>query len=308
MTDLVDLQGKLQDTSAAISRARKLLAEDPQDTQFVAVLSSLERRQRRLEEQFLAEANAAGEDVCSYQLDRHGDSFPITALAESLADFQSGLAVVFEAQKSGPKKTAHVSEVTIAQTTLGFSHTFHGSLGLVFTIPNERLLAIESELDRAVETFFQMIHAKTADDLVRWAKELGPAPIRKVHQWALNNAKHGISAAIRWRRNDTVRFEVDVQAAEAASLVSLIAETKPKIPEPHTLVGLLEGGDMVARTFHLSFAEGEDIRGHLAKDYNPLELTLNRRYRARLTKLTTVQLATESEEIHWELNGLEAVD
>jgi hypothetical protein len=118
MSDLIDLQQKLQDTLAALQRARQLLAADPKDFEFSLVVKSLEQRQQTLEQAFAVESAHAGIDVCKYRLIRPENTYPVAAFADSIKDFQSVLTVFFDALRNGPKRRATSSAFLLPKAHL----------------------------------------------------------------------------------------------------------------------------------------------------------------------------------------------
>jgi len=63
MNDLLDLQDKIQDTSAAIAQVERAFVRDPESPSLKIMAESLEKRRHRLEGQFLAESARVGIDV-----------------------------------------------------------------------------------------------------------------------------------------------------------------------------------------------------------------------------------------------------
>jgi hypothetical protein len=306
MSDLLNVQAMLQDTMAALQHARKMLADDPADQEFSLVLRSLEHRSSMLEAEFASEANSIGMDVCKYRLLRSENQFPASAFADSIKSWQNCLTVFYDALLNGPKKASRSSAEVVQQTTLDVGYFFPGSLGVAFTISNERLL-IDSGLDDAVQTIFSTLKVNTPAELLEFSRRLGPAPIRKLHEWAANNLKSGIATDIEWRRNEENRLGSLFQPEEAARLVKIIEDTKPEETEPLSVEGMLIGGDLKKRSFHLVVPDAEDIEGYLAENFVPPmegELVLNHRYRAELVRHTILHLATESETVFWELLSL----
>ena len=283
------------------------LAERPDDDGLAGMMGSLVRRRQSLEEAFLEEANAAQIDVCSYRLIKDADlPLSIAALADSMKSFQGWLSTVFDALKNGPKQTSKVSAEIAQQTALEFAYSYPGSLGFVFSIHNDRLLVGESDLDRSIDVMFQMVRASSSDDLAKFSRAYGVAPIRRMYDWANTHARHMVTADIRWRRKDQVRNEAVVQSAEVGHLCDIINKTSDVTEEPLVIVGTLVGGDTAEKEFHLTFAEGEDIRGTISLEFRlDGELTLDRPYRATITKRAIVHYATEVEDISYELKGLE---
>ncbi len=161
MSALLDIRDKLRDTHAAIARAEVELSVNRDDEGLGLMLESLVQRQRSLESAFLEAAYRDQVEVCSYRLIKEQDgNFPIAALGDTLKNFQTWLTTIFDAIRTGPKEKARPSADIIQQTTLDFGYGFAGSLGLVFTIPNERLLIGESDLDHAIDAMFRMLHSQ----------------------------------------------------------------------------------------------------------------------------------------------------
>ena len=306
MSDLLDLQEKLQDTTAALQRARQMLAEDPGDQEFSLVLSSLERRQKSLEDQFGTEAAAAGFDICNYRLIRTENTYPAAAFADSIKNFQTCLTVFFDALRNGPKQRAASAAEIIKQTTLDVGYVYPGSLGVAFTVPNETRL-FDTDLDEAIKSIFRVMHVTSAAELLDFSRKVGPAPIRKIHEWASTNIKYGMTTDVQWKHDKEVRQETVLQPEEAARLVKIIEDTKPEEITSMEFTGTLIGGDLKKKNFHLTVPEATDIEGYMGEGFewpSGEELPLNRRYRALVNRRITVHLATEGEDVRWELVSL----
>ncbi len=308
MNDLIDIREKLEDTHSAIARIREDLAAEPNDRRLALMLESLEQRRDSLETAFHKIANARQLEVCSYRLIREDDQafLPIAVVGETLKAFQSWLTVVFDAIKSGPKLRSRPAAEIVQQTTLDFAYTFAGSLGVVFTVPSERDLFHNSELDRSVDGMFQMLRVHTSDELVQFARAYGVSAVRRMYDWANNHSNYAVSVDIKWRRGEKIRNEILVQAPEAAHLCQLIDSTSDVTDEEITVTGKLVGGDTVTRNFHMSFPSADDIKGQMADDFTYVgDLTLEHLYKARILKRKIVRYATEEEDFSYRLLNLE---
>ncbi len=307
MTDLIDLSEKLQDTTAAIATMEKALVEAPSDRGLVLMLKSLEHRQQALEREFAAEADARGVDVFRYSLDRGDGKFPLNALANSLRSFQSWLTAVFDAIRSDrPKTRARVSAENTILSTLDFGYSYARSVGFVFTMPRERVLIGKGELYQAIAKLFEMMRVSDPDQLAQFARDIGLASVKKMYDWAHVHSQYALGANIKWQRADDILSDVTFQPEEAAQLESMIENTSPETIVPIPLIGLLEGGDLQSRAFHLSFPEAADIKGYMTEDFAEPEggMILGRRYRCELLKHTITRYAEARERIWWELARL----
>src|SRR5215469_13102325 len=197
MTDLLDLADKLQDTNAAIATMERALATAPTSEGAGIALRSLEHRRIVLEREFAKEANVQGIDIFRYSIARDEPEFPVSALADALKSFQSWLTVVFDAIKTKTaKRRARVSADIVALSTLDFGYSYPGSRGFVLTVPNQRLLLIDSDLDQSVIRMFHMLQATSSEEILGYAREVGVAAVNSMYQWVENNSKYALATDI----------------------------------------------------------------------------------------------------------------
>jgi len=307
MTDILDLSEKLQDTSAAIA-AMEAVYLRTNESAIQETLRTLERRRSDLEARLSAATDAQEIEVCRYRIIKTDGAFPISVLADSLRAFQGWLTVTFDAIKNGPKTRSRVSVEIAHQSTLEFGYAYQGSVGFVLTIPNERLLIGETDLDLTVNEMFEILRSTSSSELREHSRKVGLASIRRMHEWINAHAKAEVSADIRWSRGETIKSDILFQAEEAARLASIVEATSDQTAEKMTVTGFLQGADLDARTFHLSFPEAEgteDVHGYMAKTFTaPLELPLGRRYEADLVKYTVSYYAMDKDDVRWDLMAL----
>src|SRR2546421_408184 len=105
MADLLDVVQKLQDTEAALAKARAIAAKHPKRPTLKGTINSLNKRQRILQKEFARLTEQEQIDVCSYRLiaQNPGD-FTLWALTAALGDFQDAVALIYDAIKSGQRK------------------------------------------------------------------------------------------------------------------------------------------------------------------------------------------------------------
>ena len=135
MTALLEIQEKLLDTSAALSRLEHLLASHPHSEPLLGNLETMRKRHWTLEDAFLAEADKAEVDVCTYRIIPEQGRANISALGKILDGFQLAFSLAYEALKEGPKKKAALNKEARENTALGFAYSFSGSIGFVMTLP-----------------------------------------------------------------------------------------------------------------------------------------------------------------------------
>jgi hypothetical protein len=308
MNEIDELQQKLQDTTAAIARMERLIADSPDMPSLAANMRSLQKRHKNLERDFRAAADALGVDVCSYRLFVDDSRPTLPAVVSALGDFQNLFSLVYGARLEGPKATAHLREEIINESTFGFAYTYTGSLGVVLTLPNDRLLfeEIGTRLDETMGSIFKMAKAETSEQLQGFARELGVAPIRALYRWASDHAKAELGANIEWQRLDRVRASVLVQPPEMERLRRAIEVTSDRHETPEIeMTGDLIGADIAAHTFHMKIGTA-DVRGRFGDAIGANHtVVLPRTYKAIMRVTKWVRYATEKEDVEHFLLRLE---
>lgn len=306
MSRLLEIQERLQDTDAAIATMEKAIAEDPHSPSLQLMAASLQKQQRRIEAEFLAVAAEIGIDVCAYRLFGEQMRPTLRGLTSVLGDFQSLFSIAYDALRSGPKRRAKFSQEVTTATSFGFGYTFAGSLGVVLTLPNERPLFGETQLDESMQAVFSMAKAQNPDEVVSFARRFGVASVRAAFQWARDHVQFGLGADIEWRRDQDVRAKLFIQQPELARLQEAIAATSEETTEAIVQAGELIGVDVKQKTFHLRFPDGDEIRGSFVDAVSHTQsVTIPRFYKATLTKITRIQYSTEDEKTDYFLQRLE---
>jgi hypothetical protein len=307
MSRLAELQTELQDTAAAIAHAERTLAANPNVPSVLATLRTISKRRENLEADFQAAANALGLDVCSYRIELADDARPtIAGLTAVLSEFQKVFTNVFNALKNGPRLTSKVSADVANETAFGFAYTFPGSVGVVMTLENERLLIGKTDLDDAMATTLALLSAKRRSELQNLAEKTGLPALRHAHQWALENSRAGFGADIVWQRADEIRQEARVQPQESAQLAAVIGDVTAK--EQVTVIGELRTVDLIEKSFRMGLKD-RVIQGSFANAISaahPAELP--RIYQATMTVSQRVVVSEGQEDVSYFLLRLEPVD
>lgn len=309
MSHLTDIAEKLQDTEATLRGLEAKVREFPDSPSLLVSIASIRKHRNRLEEEFARASGGVWQDVCNYRLFKTDGEQPLAlAIGKSLVNFQEWVSVTHDALKSGPKRTARISAEAATTTAFGFGYSYAGSVGLVLTLPNERVLADESDLDRTIRTVLEMAKATSSDQIAAYARDLGPAVITKLYRWVKDHVQAGLGADIDWRKDSEVKASLFVEPATLDNLKRAIEETSDETRERFTVVGDLVGTDVPGHWFHMQFEHGEDIEGHMAENIGlDSTVTLPRRYRATIERATRLNYATEKEDISYFLVSLEEV-
>jgi hypothetical protein len=305
MSPLADLQSRLNDTHAAIAQLERAIAQDPGSTTLPVSVRSLEKRAATLQAHFLEEADRLGVDVCTYRLFTNGHRQRMADVAKALLDFQRLLTVVFDAITVGPKSRAVIDADVTEQTALDFAYSFSGSVGMVMTIPNERLLLIDSHLDMAMRKVFELAKTESAETIDQIATTLGAATVRSLYRWADDHVQTGFGADIKWRRREEVRASLLIQEPELRRLTDAISVAPDTRTETLVLDGELQAADVKRRTFKLKIAGGT-IRGRFGDAITAEhKAMLPQRYRAYVLKTTRMRYAMDQPEETFFLTRLE---
>jgi hypothetical protein len=298
MTQLSDTLNELRELHAEIARVDDLIAKHPQYESLLVDRDSLLKRQRTLEHIFDALTDEQMIDVCRYSfVPEESDRYPLLSLTKILTEFQELFTAVFDAVKTGkPKVRAKSSADIVQQSSFDFGYTAAGSLRVALMVPNERLLAVETELDRSIELVFQAMKAKEAREITELTPVIGIAAVKKLYELADDHAKYALSADIQWRRRGEIRRRVTIQPPQFEQLRAEINKKTEKKIETIRLHGRLVGLDVEVGTFHMTFPEAEDISGRLAESYTggkPAEVPGN--YAATIRKESVIYYSTQED-------------
>jgi transcriptional regulator with XRE-family HTH domain len=308
MNKLLDIAEKLQDTQATISKAENSLLEKQPTPSVLLALESLKKRHENLEIQFEKASLDRHLDVCDYRLfcdTTEAEQPTLRGFTKTLFDFQNLFSQVYAAIKTqSPRLTTRLSAEIAQETDFGVNYTYTGSLGVVLTLPNERLLFGASDIDESIKTVFELVKLENTDRIAEYAKRLGAATIRALYDWTADQVNSGLGSQIQWKRGDDIRFETFVQFPELAKLKDAIESTSDEEITQLSLFGTLVGIDIPTRSFHLSFEAGDDIRGNFSDEMAQLHFELPKVCKAKIIKTKTVRYSTDKETIQYLLTEL----
>lgn len=306
MSRLLDVFDELRETQAELGRLEGVVAAHPEYESLVLDLMSIQKRQSLLQAEFQKLANEKHVDIVSYRIIPNSSArVPLRAMTATLDRFQAAISTVYDAVKNGVKKRAKLSAEAASQSGFDFAYTFSGSLGVVLTVPNERLLFGESELDRAVEMFFSAAHATNREAIIEFARVAGISSVRRLYEWSKAHSTYDTSADIQLRRDVEIRRELAIETPDLALLQGIIEETSDVEEEDVVVSGNLVGLDTDLETFHVVVPQADDIQGGWAPEFHyALDIQLNARYQAFLTKKKITYYAYDKEETRWFLRGL----
>ncbi|WP_421722961.1 hypothetical protein [Bauldia sp.] len=305
MSRLQDILANLTDSDRTLADLALLAGEDPDAIQDVN-LGSIRKRRDDLEREVDKDLAAGQLDLVQLQIERENEANAADAatVARSLLFLQTIVTAVFNAVRHGPKVGDDAPEADgPAAMTLATSPSPPGTV--VLTIPNERLLAIRSDLDLAFELVFALFRLRTTEDVTEFADRTGLLAIATLHQWVSLCVVESIKTTITWRKTYEGIHMTTIPSMQAANLRTLIESSADDLVETLDYTGRLVGLDTADGTFRLDLSDGGQIAGSLADDFPRSETWgINTAVSASLARTTTVDYVTGRRAESWALLSL----
>ena len=309
MSNLLELQNKLQDTTSTIAHLERRVGQDPNDVLLRLSLESLVKRFKKLQSEFNEITRRQQIDICEYVIFGEADErLSLSGFSSALHEFQRSFSSLYDAIKNGPKQRTRLSANVVRESSLGFGYAYSGSLGFVLTIDRELMLMDLGHLTDAITTFFRLAEAPTKEDVGEIGKQLGSGPLRSIQRWADAHVTHGTGADISWRhQGDTTR--VVLERYHMQGLRDRIEETSSEERQVIVLDGVLTGASIETRKFDFRPDGADTISGHFTDAISEMhEVRIpNARYRATVERVSTYKYSSEQETIRWNLRRIEEI-
>ena len=306
MSNVLEIQDKLRENTELIAQLEKSLATH-QSKAVAASLRSLYKLNHVYQEEFKVAAAIDLVDVVRYRIFDGTERPTMSLVGKALDYFQNLYTILYAAASTGkPKDTAHLNLESVNTTAFEFAYTYPGSLGFVFTLPNERLLFGETYLDAAMRDLFLMSRVQNVESVKDLARRLGLAPIRAIYKWLSALSASNVGVGIEWKKDEETKNVLILQPAEIDALRSIIDQTSDLQIGDSEMIGTLVAFDTKSRTFKLDpIDEGSTIRGTIGDSAElPSLVSIPEKYRAIIQTKTRVHYATEQPEISHRLLSL----
>jgi hypothetical protein len=286
----------------ALGRAAK---ERPDDEVLQLNMQSVAKRQNDLVRRIDFDLHVTQNEICRYRVVRDwSDTYPAKAVAESLSKFQDLVTSVFDALRTAPKRRYRPSAENVDLSSLNFAGAAAGSVIVTLSIPNDRLLAGETVLDRTFQLVERTLEAKDSEALHALAEEVGVATITKAYAWADANVSFGLDTSIAWGKHFATENKFAVTRDDAQAIKELIEDKSDEKTDPFEMDCVLVGFDGPESYFHIQrIGEKEEIKGDLGPNVTH-SWTTNQPYRARLLRRSQIKYATGEEKVSWTLIDL----
>ena len=236
---LADILVDLRDTDMTLRSLGQMADTQPADEIIPLNIDAVAKRRRELERRLDAELRRSQFDLIRLTVrGRDGGACAASALARSLLFFQEAVTAVFDAIRDGPKRHYAPSAVNADISSMRIAAPLDDAQSVSLLLPNDRLLAMRSELDLAIEIVLALLRLRGERDVMQFGEKIGVAPISKLHQWAAHGARERLRTSIEWRKTEDDIREVSISPVEAAALQQLIEfdlggthrERRPRMP------------------------------------------------------------------------------
>ena len=306
MGRLIAIYDELRDVQGELGRLENVIVAHPEYGSLQVDYMSLKKKHNILKLELEKASNEEHTDVVTYRIIPPDlGRLSLQALTSSLETFQWGISTVFDALETEPKKRGRISDKNVELSSFEFAYVFSGSVGVVLTIPNERLLFGDSKLDEAIGHFFVAARARNRSDIEEFSQICGVPSVRRLYEWAQANTRHETSVDVLWRRKDQLRERLLIETHTLRGLQKIIEETSEIEEEAVEISGFLVGLDTSLETFHIIASEAGDIRGQWSEEFSYSDdLVLKQPYIAKLLRRSITYYAYEKQETTWSLISL----
>lgn len=298
----------IRDTDAVANKLRNAADATPHDEVLKINAESVAKRRsdlvRRLD-QFLKNEQ---HDVVGYSIKRGVERYPAAAVAKSVLSFQEMFTAIFDALRNTPKIRYRPSKESVDLSTMDFATAGQGSVVVSLHIPNDRLLLVESDLDRTFARLFQLLATRRQDDFRELVAIVGIASITKTFAWAQVSAESGFDTSITWGKSYDDRKLLNIAHIEAISIRDAIDATSEESERRVEYDCILEGIDPTTSYFHIVLSDGTDIKGETDDLFLNIPWTTKRPYRAELVCRSVIKFATGESKETWKLIKLTQID
>jgi hypothetical protein len=306
MSGIGNLLDDLAESDRVALELRRLAETALQDDVLTVNLDAVKRRRSDLEHQLGSLLRTHQLDLIRYRLELFDGSAPSAiAVARSIVQFQNLVTTVFDAVRSGAKRHPHPSHENTRMSALSFANPLGAKAGIHFTIANDRLLAIASELDEAFALIFELLMARTKSALRAIAARAGIASVTAAHAWAEVAVQYGLTVTIGWRKTSDERSSVMLSHSDAllfkTAIEAVSEEAFTEVDRPCELMAI----DESAGTFRIEATGGEVIAGTLGEGFpRGGNWTTHHWYTAVLHRAMRIRYANGEETVRWSLRRL----
>lgn len=306
--DFSEALSRAREHSSIVERMELALRSDPLSRRMALGLGSAQRRALRSQQALEAFAAKRQIDLIRYRLiNNSSEFFPVESVTASAGWFQRSFTGAVDFLENGAKDRAKYAEAIENKSRLNFAYTFSGSLGIVFSVENDRDIFQESKMDDVVDVFSQFLNVSNNAEAIDASRALGGALISQLCAWVDTNAKWENAVDFVVTRATDVQRGEHVPKNKFFDLHDIFQNSKDEEPHTFTATGMIVGIDTDDRRFHFVVPNGDDFKGALSDDFPSASITVPSRYRATIVENITRAVATGKERRTYTLGALEAI-
>ena len=220
------------------------------------------------------------------------DNYLLANVSRSYLEFQNLFSQIHDSLKNGAKQKAQIGDEARHESALEFGYSYSGSLGVVLLASSERGF-FEGKLDKSVDAFFEVVSMDAMKDAKSTAQQFGKAVLKRLYDWSEANVEGGFATDVRWTRSDGRELGRVIERDRMANMLSILSQASDEKTDPLELEGILVGGDVMSGAFHFVVPDGDSIRGSFDQFSDIGELTLDKRYIAKIDRTTVERYATD---------------
>jgi hypothetical protein len=300
MSAVAELFDRIQETVALIEQYEKAAARPNAPRSLFAQIRGLEKFQRSLEKEFEQHAVADQLEMVRYSLlPADGQRPVIDAVSSAWRQYQHMFSSVYASIAKG-EVGKRISKQTLQETQFNFGYCYSGSIGLALTLPTKQITNFAArDLERTIQTIFEMAQARTTESLGSLADRVGRLPMVSFKKWVDAHVKFAAGAGLEWTGPviDPIPPLV-VQIQEFKALQTALSTVSDAVEEERTVTGLLTGAWMRSRHFEMELDSGEVLTGEFVDAITAEHAArLPRRYVARVRTTRVIKPATEEEDV-----------
>jgi hypothetical protein len=309
MSEISILVEDLTDSEAAVEYMERALAANPTDEILQINANSVRKRRDDLTQRLNYLLHTKQAEFVRYRILRSWtDSYPTAAVAKSMLAFQELVTAVFDAVRSRkPKAKYQPSPENASLSALDFAGAATGSVVVAMTVPNDRLIVGETDLDNAFQLVERVLSARASEDLNLLKDTVGISSITKAYAWAQTSVSFGLDTQFSWGKRYTDLHKVEITKDEAEIVRALIDAKTETVDEETEVRGILHGHDGDRSYFHLTTSDERELIGDVDPAL-PKVWTTGKPYIARVRRLAQLKYATGQEIEKWTLKGLLPID
>jgi hypothetical protein len=306
MSRVSDILDDLAEADSVAHDLRRLAEADPRDDIVTINLDSVKRRRADLERKLRTLLATRQLDLIRYRVELFdGSAPPAIAIARSIVLLQTLVTAAFDAIRSTPKRLYQPAHENVRMSSLSFARAPGGNADIHFTIPNDRLLLLASDLDETFGLVFDLLMSRAKTMFRNIAARGGIALVTAAHAWAENAVQYGLTTTIAWRKASDEQRVVTLSHSDAllfkTAIETVSDETVDEVDRQCELLAL----DDASGTFRIEVAGGETISGILADGFpRGGSWTTRHWYTAILHRAMRVRYANGEETVRWTLRRL----